>query len=398
MIIYEIGTGYTPIPAQMGAATEIVVEELAKAFLKKGQSVQVVDIATENRALHNLPLLEVPVPKCFRRADLRLGLMHKLKRVAYSISLARTLRSILKNSPEKVILHFHNQYNLFFFLKLIPRHLREKAVIAYTNHSGIWRLPWNEIENTIRRRYFQELKSMKEADVVFVLNQGTRQNVIEHLGIEERKIHIVKNGVNTDVYRPLRDLEKQATKKILGLGGKIIILQVGSVNVNKGQLRTAQGLLPLLRSRKDVVFAYVGGIVEEEYHKQVERFAEENGVQDQVCYLGMAAPGEELNRVYNCAEATICASQYEGFSLVLIESLSCGVPVLVEETSGFYVGEGCIEYRADDIAATVERLISVQNNYRVIATAARENAIIHYGWDSVAEVLLRYWEQPVPKG
>ena len=28
MKIYEIGTGYTPIPARMGAATEIVVEEV----------------------------------------------------------------------------------------------------------------------------------------------------------------------------------------------------------------------------------------------------------------------------------------------------------------------------------------------------------------------------------
>ena len=30
MKIYEIGTGYTPIPAQMGAATEIVVAGISK--------------------------------------------------------------------------------------------------------------------------------------------------------------------------------------------------------------------------------------------------------------------------------------------------------------------------------------------------------------------------------
>ena len=35
MKIYEIGTGYTPIPARISAATEIVVEELTKAFLKQ---------------------------------------------------------------------------------------------------------------------------------------------------------------------------------------------------------------------------------------------------------------------------------------------------------------------------------------------------------------------------
>ena len=39
MKVYEIGTGYTPIPANIGAATEIVVEELTKSMMKKGIDV-----------------------------------------------------------------------------------------------------------------------------------------------------------------------------------------------------------------------------------------------------------------------------------------------------------------------------------------------------------------------
>ena len=34
MKIYELGTGYTSIPAKVAAATESVVEELTKAFLQ----------------------------------------------------------------------------------------------------------------------------------------------------------------------------------------------------------------------------------------------------------------------------------------------------------------------------------------------------------------------------
>ena len=49
MKIYEIGTGYTPIPAKMGAATEIVVEELAKSFQKKGKDVTILDIKADDR-------------------------------------------------------------------------------------------------------------------------------------------------------------------------------------------------------------------------------------------------------------------------------------------------------------------------------------------------------------
>ena len=48
MKIYEIGTGYTPIPAQMGAATEIVVEELSTRLVKKGHQVDIYNRKGKN--------------------------------------------------------------------------------------------------------------------------------------------------------------------------------------------------------------------------------------------------------------------------------------------------------------------------------------------------------------
>ena len=48
MKIIEIGTGYTSIPARMGAATEIVVEELTKSYMKQKKDVLLVDIASDD--------------------------------------------------------------------------------------------------------------------------------------------------------------------------------------------------------------------------------------------------------------------------------------------------------------------------------------------------------------
>ena len=87
MKIFEIGTGYTSIPARMGAATEIVVEELTKSFLKMKQDVTIVDIKDKNRLSSNLPIIEVYMPQAFSSTDVKLGIVHKMKRVLYSISL-----------------------------------------------------------------------------------------------------------------------------------------------------------------------------------------------------------------------------------------------------------------------------------------------------------------------
>ena len=125
MKIYEIGTGYTPIPATMGAATEIVVEELTKAFMQMNVPVEIIDIKAKERKENALPITEVWVPGCFAGTDIKLGIMHKLKRVVYSVCLAQKLKRILKAADEKIVLHFHNQYNMFFFLKLVPQQLRK---------------------------------------------------------------------------------------------------------------------------------------------------------------------------------------------------------------------------------------------------------------------------------
>lgn len=382
MKIYEIGTGYTPIPARISAATEIVVEELTKAFMKQNIPVEIVDIASDSRAEHCLPIREVRVPKCFSGTDVQLGIMHKLKRVVYSVALAGELKKLLRNAEERVVLHFHNQYNLFFFYKLVPQKLQKKALIAYTNHSGIWRLPWQEIEVTIQKRYFQETFCMKKADIVFVLNRETKDNLTERLNIPEERLVLIGNGVNTDVYHPLSENEKQAVKKKWGLEGKTVILQVGSVYENKGQLRSLEYLLPILQSQDDMVFAYAGGIVDEAYQLQIQEYAKLNKIVEKVRYIGMVAPGCEMNSLYNAATATILPSRYEGFSLVSIESCASGIPVLMDQLGPISIGDGSIPFDGNDFNKQFQNLLN--GKYLQLADAARKNAVLNYSWDKIS--------------
>lgn len=382
MRIYEIGTGYTPIPAQISAATEIVVEELTKAMLKQNVPVEIIDIATDNRAETTLPIREVKVAKIFTRTDIQLGIMHKLKRVAYSVALAGEIKKLLKQTQERVVLHFHNQYNLFFFLKLVPKKLRTKCLIAYTNHSGIWRLPWDTVRDTIQKRYFQEAECMKQADLIFLLNEQTKQNVMQQLNVPEDRIVVINNGVNTDIYTPLSSTEKELAKQAYCLTGCQVILQVGSVYENKGQLRAVEHLATLMKKYPNFVYAYVGGIVDEDYQKQILDYAKENALESQVRYLGMVLPGKQLNLLYNTAKATILLSKYEGFSLVSIESCAAGIPVLLDRNGPVQVGSGSIPYDCDELCDVIEPLLTDETDQ--LGMQARENAVQNYSWNKIA--------------
>ncbi len=385
MKIYEIGTGYTSIPAQMGAATEIVVEELTRSFLKLNKNVEIIDVADDNRSETDLPIIEVKVPSLFAKSDLSLGIIHKLKRVVYSVALAQKLRKILKNADEEVVLHFHNQYNMFFFLLLVPEKYRKKATVAYTNHNGYWTLPWQEVEPILKKRYFQEIECMKKADIVFVLNEQTKENAVRYLGVDENRIFRVNNGVNTDIYKPLAESEIKHVKAKYSFNNKKVLLQVGSVYENKGQKRIIEALTSLLKKNDDLVFAYVGGIVDETYKEEIDNYIDNNGLTEKVFYLGMAKPGKELNELYNMADLTVFASNYEGFPLVIPESLSSGTPVIISLDRVLDMGDGSVDCKYEEMCEIVEKVINHPEALKSISSEARKNALNNYTWDKIAE-------------
>ena len=387
MKIYEIGTGYTPIPAQMGAATEIVVEELTRSFIKNGVDATIIDIKAQNRAECELPIVEVGVPKVFTKTDVSLGIMHKLKRVCYSISLAKKLKKILKETDEKVVLHFHNQYNLFFFLKLTSKKLRQKATIAYTVHSYIWHGEWDEIEEIVKKRYFQEVFCLQNADICFVLNNKTKNNIENHIGVVGNKIILVDNGVNTNVYKTLDVDEKESLKGKYGLKDKRVFLQVGSVCERKNQLKSVELLLPLIKQNPNIVFCYAGGIISEEYQSSIMDYVLKNGISQQIIYLGELTPGKILNEVYNTADAMIFPSTAEGFSLVIIEALAAGIPVIVKSSLQFDLADKCIVYdeSGDDFCYLVKNMVFDEKTKNMLINKAHSAVLEKYSWDAVAK-------------
>lgn len=381
MKIYEIGTGYTPIPAQIGAATEIVVEELTRALIKNGENAEIIDISAQNREKTDLPICEVDVPKKFSGTDVSLGIMHKLKRVVYSVALAKTLKKILKKEAEQIVLHFHNQYNLYFALKLIPKKLLKKAMIAYTVHSYIWGAEWEDIENIVKKKYFQEIACVKKADMVLVLNDITIDHFVNRLGVDRTKIHKIINGVNINRYSPLPEADVFALKKSNNISDKKVIFQVGSVCDRKNQLGSVRMLSRYLREHKDVIYMYAGGIIDPEYQQSIVDYAKENEIFDQVRYVGELVPGEQLNSYYNMADCCVFTSTLESFGLVIIEAISSGTPVVLGSNLMFALGGGFDMYSTDE--EFVSLIDNVINQGKATGDVHRD-ILNTYSWDSVA--------------
>ena len=404
MKIIEIGTGYTSIPAQMGAATEIVVEELTRSLRKMGEDVSIVDVEDQNRAPTDLPIVESFMPRFLStKSVVKLGIVHKLKRVLYSISLTRTLHRLIKSIPEseKIILHFHNQYNMFFFEKLTSSKIRKRVSIGYTVHSYIWFGDWESIKGTAKKKYFQEMYCCKHADCVYVLNSLVKKMMADNIGVNSEKVKQIINGVNIDTYN-----EKSAKQEIIeriesqyNLKDKKIILQVGSVCDRKNQLDSVKRLTPLMKQNKDIVFAYAGGIIDGLYQNAIIEYAKKEGIGNQVIYLGEIVPGPELNAFYTLSKIGIVNSKSEAFALVIAESLSISRPVfiganLLDNLALWrdHEGKGILKI-TDNFLNDINHLLSDTSYYRQMQDKGRDLITSHFSWDVAAKQYLDSFRQ-----
>lgn len=382
MKIIEVGTGYTSIPANMGAATEIVVEELAKVLEKEKVNYEILDIKDKNRQDTDLRIKEVNVPKCFRKKDVSLGIMHKLKRVVYSINLAKALKKEIKNSDEEIVVHFHNQYNMFFFCKLVSKKIRRKTKLIYTVHSYIWNGKWEDIESTIKKKYFQEVFCVKNADKVFVLNNITRDYFINKLGVNSNRIVKIDNGVNTDIYKPKENNSNE-----------VIFFQSGSVCDRKNQLGAIEMLSKYLRENKSLKYVYAGGIIDQEYKNKIDEYVKNNNIYEQVEYVGELKPGKELAEYYNKAKAFIFPSIAEAFSLVILEAMASGLPVIMNKQSILDVDEklkDIILFYNDKSTFDyiINNKILNEEERKDISNRSRETAEEVYSWEAVEKEYL----------
>ena len=292
------------------------------------------------------------------------------------------------------MLHFHNQYNLFFFLKLTPKSLLKNVTIGYTVHSYIWFGKWDEVKDIIAKRYFQEVYCCQYADKVFVLNDIVARMLTKHYQVKPEHIIPVINGVNIDVYNDeaADKLAVNSLRKKYGLTGKRVAFQVGSVCDRKNQLGTLKLLLPMMRCQHDIAFIYAGGIIDAEYAADIQRLAEQEGVKDRVLYMGEVVPGKQLNELYALSDVAFMNSKSEAFALVIAEALAARKPIFICDTimrSLFFLGEregeGIIRIK-DSFEADFERLFTDKAYYKEMQERGRNFIVNEYSWDVAAKI------------
>lgn len=174
--------------------------------------------------------------------------------------------------------------------------------------------------HAVPRRLIQG--AMAGASALIAVSAALKSAMVA-LGAPERSVTVLRNGVDTRLFRPPAD--RAALRGRLGLA-RPTLLSVGHLIERKGHHLVVRALIGLTGC--DLLIAGEGP-----ERRHLSALIAELGLGDRVRLLG-ARPHAEMADLYGAADALVLASSREGWANVLLESMACGTPVVATNIWG----------------------------------------------------------------
>lgn len=238
------------------------------------------------------------------------------------------------------------------------------------------------------------------ADIVITISEFSRLEILKILPHIDSKIFMHISAVDPkDCY--ITEKRKDLIKKF-NLEGKKLIVSLARLSTPefKGQDRVLKALPDVLKAIPEAVYLIVGGGQDE----RVQDFLNQNPwLNNHVVFTGPPSHNEK-NDYYNLSDVYILPSMYEGFGIVFIEAMACGIPTIASDGYGCREGllNGELGYLVppEDTKAIAKTLVEVLNKNEIsdmkFRVNLREKSLAIYGigaWNDRVKDLLRRLEK-----
>ena len=175
-----------------------------------------------------------------------------------------------------------------------------------------------------------EHQALQQADEIWTISRYSRDCLCQANDIPPKKVEIVPCIVDGDHFTPGKS--SVSLRQQYGLVNATVLMTVArlwSGDIYKGVDVTIRALPKILQRFPEVKYLVIG---RGDDRPRLENLAKELGVGDRVIFAGFVAT-EALIDHYRLADAYVMPSQ-EGFGIVYMEAMACGIPVLSGDADG----------------------------------------------------------------
>lgn len=310
----------------------------------------------------------------------------------------RATCAVLRGWRPDVVVHSSPE-TAFLFYRMTERRTRPPSVYIYHSRfvsdavdrlsSRMWPL---SAFGHLTRRVMDHVEAVDYAspDAIVAVSPYSKTELEERLGHPDPRIEVIPTGVDTNAFHPG---DRPAARIKLGIPAEArVLLTVGRLVPVKRYDRAIDALALLRRSdaTTDYRLILVGRGPERE--ALAER-ARSKGIENAVRFDGFRQ-GDELRTRYATADLVLCTSNFENWSLSLLEALASGVPVLGVPNGGIPQLLSTVDRELvladsepETVARAVRALITDAARLSELSALSRSAAITQYDWDSVVDRL-----------
>lgn len=288
----------------------------------------------------------------------------------------------------------------------------------------------NLTEETIR-------SYIDDKDIWFTCPSIWSKNGLKQMGIRDHKNKVITHGVDASIfYLQKTGSKREEVRKFYGVKDTdILMINIGAMTGNKGIILILEALHQLVnvKSKKNfkVLFkgtgdlytskqflqSYIDGLLNNNVFTKQDA---DHLMQNHIIFTDKTLSYKRINDLFNAADLYISPYLAEGFNLTVLESLACGLPVLVPQTGSTeqYIediyGHGGDQYivkvksnvgrhpngMLQNVIETRDLVSSLLANENFLQTmkinrldnydTIRSYVVEHYSWDKVSDMLYNY--------
>jgi len=306
-------------------------------------------------------------------------------------SINELVRIIRREKPD-IVQSFNTDGNLLAYLALrrapVPCFF---ASLRNTNKSMLEMLAERRIHHTYTR--------------LIVNSNAIKNEILGHCLIEDQKIQVIHNGIDTNMFIPTTPSARQSLRQHHNIPGNVfVIISVGRIAIQKNHECTIKALA-LVRDRigpNIPVLWFCLGLAENKgYFQRLRKLVKSLGL-DRICrFIESTA---EIPDYYNLADVSVLSSDWEGMPNAVLESMACErLPVVAQSADNDGIvqhGINGLLFQSNDEKALADTLVSVitmdKNTKTAIEQRARADILEHYNIDAMVNNYQKLYQYYMP--
>lgn len=245
--------------------------------------------------------------------------------------------------------------------------------------------PYHLYVQVAERRMFES----KRLQAVICNSRMVKNEILQYFRISEQKIHVIYNGVDTEVFHPALEQQRQALREQWTIPRDApVFLFVGSGFERKGLQQAIDAFAGLPEPAYLLVVGY------DKHEKRYRASVTKRGLERRVLFFG---PQQDVKPFYALADAFVLPTLYDPFSNAVLEAMACGLPVITGDKAGVAelltdgeTGYICAVHDTDQINAAM-RLLTDRAHAETMGGKARQIAE-RYDWTVMGDALVNLYQ------